>query len=105
MKKIVLFAAAMLICAGISFAQEPVKKPAAKAQTEKNAPVKADAKTETPAATKQAGCGNCPHHKQCDKKTQTAAKPETTQKSCCSKDAKQPAAKCKTTEAKAEVKK
>ena len=105
MKKIVFFAAAMLLCAGISFAQEPVKKPAAKAQTEKKAPVKADAKTDAPAATKQAGCGNCPHHKQCNNKAQSTAKPEAAEKSCCSKDAKQPASKCKTTEAKAEVKK
>ena len=61
MKKIALFAAAMLLCAGISFAQNPVKKTDKKTATIETKAVKANVE-EAPA---QKNCGNCPHHKQC----------------------------------------
>ena len=85
MKKIAILAAAMMICAGMAFAQSPVKKAPAKANTEKVQPVKSTEKADA-ALDAKPGCGNCPHHKQCGKSTQTAAKPAANEKKCCSKD-------------------
>jgi len=83
MKKLVLFASAMLLCAGITMAQEPVKKDNKKAESAA-ATVTKPAKSEAQAAHK--GCGNCPNHKQCGNHAQaTAAKPEGA-KACCNKD-------------------
>ena len=81
MKKIVLLACSMLLCAGIAMAQEPVKKPAKKAETTTVKSEKADAQVT------HKGCGNCPNHKQCGKAADakaTAAKPES--KECCKKE-------------------
>lgn len=83
MKKLVLFASAMLLCAGITMAQEPVKKDNKKAET---TAVAKPAKSEAQAAHK--GCGNCPNHKQCGKAAgaqAAVAKPEAA-KPCCKKD-------------------
>lgn len=105
MKKIVLLACSMLLCAGIAMAQEPVKKPAKKVETTTTATVKSD-KADAQAAHK--GCGNCPNHKQCGKAAgaqAAAAKPES--KSCCKKDGQKACNKdaakkdCKNAEAKA----
>lgn len=77
MKKIVLLACSMLLCAGIAMAQEPVKK----AETTTVKSEKADAQVT------HKGCGNCPNHKQCGKAADakaTAAKPES--KECCKKE-------------------
>ena len=90
-----LFAAARLLCAGMSFAQNPVKKETkAKATTEKPQAVKStdqaaqkEARTTTTAqkATPAKGaeqnvekndCGKCPHHQQCNKNAQTKAPAE-----------------------------
>ena len=82
MKKIALFAAAMLLCAGMAMAQAPVKKDANKTKTEN---VQATKDKEQVAGKK--GCGNCPHHQQCNKGTETAVKADSdksAQKSCCS---------------------
>lgn len=89
MKKLVLFASAMLLCAGITMAQEPVKKDNKKAESAA-ATVTKPAKSEAQAAHK--GCGNCPNHKQCGKAAgaqATAAKPEGA-KACCNKDGQKP---------------
>lgn len=94
MKKIALFAAAMLVCVGFTFAQNPVKKTSNdKAKTEQVQTVKADkpapqaSQAATQAApTQKAGCGSCPHHKQCNKSAQPTAKPEA-EKACCDKKA------------------
>lgn len=78
MKKIVLFAASMMLCAGLAFAQSP-KKPAAKAEKPTTTQTVKEPAAETPATKAPAkgpaakapaeakSCGNCPHHKQCDK--------------------------------------
>lgn len=79
MKKIALFAAAMMMCIGIACAQEPVKKDNNKNQTTQVAKPQADKPQASPGKT---GCGKCPHHNQCNN---TAAKPDnnrTTDKSC-----------------------
>lgn len=92
MKKIALFAAAMIICAGLSFAQNPVKKDNnSKAKTVQSQAVKADI-----GAAEKSGCGNCPHHKQCSNDNGTAVKAENkaavktdnkaAEKSCCNKE-------------------
>lgn len=84
MKKIVMLACTMLLCAGIAMAQEPVKKPAKKAETA-TATAKSD-KADAQVAHK--GCGNCPNHKQCGKAAgaqAAVAKPEAA-KPCCNKD-------------------
>lgn len=84
MKKIALFAAALMLCAGVTMAQEPVKKAKttnAKPTTEAQATTdKGQAATTDKQGTqaKPAGkhCGNCPHHSQCnDKSQQKPAKP------------------------------
>lgn len=100
MKKIVLFAASMMLCAGLAFAQSP-KKPAAKAekptttQTVKEpaaeapatkAPAKGPA-AKAPAETKS--CGNCPHHKQCDKSKAASTDAKATTKKEEPKEAQQ----------------
>jgi hypothetical protein len=84
MKKIALFAATMMLCAGIAMAQEPVKKEN-KANTKANTEAQAvnskdqaanNGKTTTQAAPAQKSCGNCPHHAQCQgKSAQKPAKP------------------------------
>ena len=81
MKKVVLFAASMMLCAGLAFAQDP-KKPAAKAEKATTTQTVKEPAAETPATKGHAAkgpaikgtinpeaksCGNCPHHKQCDK--------------------------------------
>ena len=71
MKKLVLFVAALTLCAGMAFAQDPVKKPKADTKTEK-----------TQDATKKS-CGNCPGHASCNKTAQT----KQAEKSCCDKKA------------------
>ena len=84
MKKIVMLACTMLLCAGIAMAQEPVKKPAKKAETT-TATAKSD-KADAQVAHK--GCGNCPNHKQCGKAAgaqAAVAKPEAA-KPCCNKE-------------------
>ena len=115
MKKIALFAVTMLMCAGLAFAQAPQKKatnekpkpeaknhaPAVKS-TDATAPattekVKPQAKNQAPAVKNndaapapQKSCGNCPHHKQCDKSGQNASQKVEApkEKPCHSKDAK-----------------
>ena len=82
MKKIILLFAAMTVCAGMAFAQSPAKKPAAKPASETAVPAKAEPKSESTATVNKAGCGNCPHHKQCGKNAQTMSKPESTAKGC-----------------------
>lgn len=86
MKKIVLFAASMMLCAGLAFAQSP-QKTAAKAEKATTTQTVKEPAAETPATKGHAAkgpaikgpaikgtinpeaksCGNCPHHKQCDK--------------------------------------
>ncbi len=92
MKKLVLFAAAMMLCAGMTMAQEPVKKdkttnakPAAEAQA---TPDKGTiAKPTVQAQPVRKSCGSCPHHAKCGSqqkpaqaapKTDKEAKPQTT---------------------------
>ena len=101
MKKIVLFAASMMLCAGLAFAQNP-KKPAAKAekptttQTVKEPAAEAPA-TKAPgprgqaakAGTEAKSCGNCPHHKQCDKSKAASTDAKATPKKEEPKEAQQ----------------
>lgn len=79
-----MLACTMMLCAGIAMAQEPVKKPAKKAETA-TATAKSD-KADAQVAHK--GCGNCPNHKQCGKAAgaqAAVAKPEVA-KPCCNKE-------------------
>ena len=93
MKKIVLFAAAMMICAGIAFAQEPVKKSAdKKTKIECQQVATQDKAAATTVAPKQ-HCGNCPHHAKPAANVKPEAKPAKPEcnkgeKSCCNKEAK-----------------
>ncbi|MBR3529225.1 MAG: hypothetical protein IKN84_06155 [Bacteroidales bacterium] len=94
MKKIVLFAAAMTICAGIAFAQQPTKKNTNKANTTTTATTK-EVKNE-----QRQHCGNCPHHAQGNKNAEASVKANTDnkntacegKKNCCKKQ-NQPANK------------
>ncbi len=85
MKKIVLFAAAMVFCAGLAFAQQPAK---ANTNANTNKEVKSEKKS----------CGHCPHHAKCandaaavkgNKETATVKSDD--KKGCCNNDTKQPA--------------
>ena len=77
MKKIALFKAALLLCAGMAFAQSPVKKSNDSNTEKKEAPANNN-------EVKKTGCGHCPHHSQCGKTAQTTT---TNEKSCCDKKA------------------
>ena len=72
MKKFILFAAAMTLCAGLAFAQQPTKKNNSAA-----APAKKEVKTE-----QKQHCGKCPHHANANananKETAAATKDNTT---------------------------
>ena len=85
MKKFILFAAAMVFCAGLAFAQQPVKGNTNNASTNKE--VKNDGKS---------GRGHCPHHAKCAKDDKTANNNKEVKeaktndnKGCCNKDDKQ----------------
>ena len=67
MKKVVLFAASMMLCAGLAFAQTP-KKPAQNQQAAKTTATDKVKTTDqkTTAPTEKPACGKCPHSKQCD---------------------------------------
>jgi len=74
MKKAFLMISALLLCAGMAMAQEPVKKDQkSKQQTEQQA-----AQGTTQAAPKH-GCGGCGHKGQCGKKENGAAVQQSTQ--------------------------
>lgn len=101
MKKIALFAAAMMLCAGMAFAQEPVKKSNDnKAKTECQQNVKSDKACSQTAAPKQ-HCGNCPHHAKANAQTAEQGCNKDAKKGC-NKDAK---GNCKKEESKPAVKK
>ena len=90
MKKIALFAAAMMICAGMAFAQSPVKKTDnTKAKTETKQDVKKDAQVQQPNAQAK-HCGNCPNHAKAANASTLAPKPECKKNDagCCKKDCK-----------------
>ena len=78
MKKIVLFAACLTLCAGLAFAQTP-KKPVNAGKNAKEATTKDVKKTdnvETSNTTVKHDCGNCPNAKKCDgNKMKTATPP------------------------------
>ena len=84
MKKIALFAAALMLCGGIAMAQAPVKKSEKKAQTEQTQAAKPETQ-----ATQKSHCGNCPHHRQAATKSNEAAanvdKNKNAEKPCCNK--------------------
>lgn len=80
MKKLALFTAAMVLCAGMALAQSPVKKAPATAakpaasqvdNSKKQAPQSATKQTPKDEAKKE-GCGKCPNHGQCQKNSQSA---------------------------------
>ena len=73
MKRTVLFAATMLLCAGMAFAQSPVKKntkETVKSETSSQAAAKDSKDSKTPSASEKKDCGKCPNHKQCCKEKQ-----------------------------------
>lgn len=89
MKRIALLAAAMIISAGMAFAQQPVKKANDnKAQTVKLEP------GATQATPQKQGCGNCPKHSQCTKgnNAQSAQTDNATAKPACGKSCNKGAA-------------
>lgn len=93
MKKIVLFAAAMIFCAGIAFAQQPAKKNTDKANTTATATTTKEVKNE-----QRQHCGKCPHHAQGNKNTAATVKTDNKSHACegkknCCKEQKQPANK------------
>lgn len=109
MKKLVLFAATMLLCAGISFAQSPVKGKSTQSKTTEAKMVQTNPATtaDKSAPAAKPACGKCPHHQQCGKKADVNAQPKSevaAEKKCCNKDSMKPAAK-KTDEPKTAVKK
>lgn len=77
MKKVFLFAASMMLCAGLAFAQTP-KKPAQKEQADKTAKVEQPAKTGEMKADDKSkhNCGHCPNAKKCDDNKKVKANPE-----------------------------
>ena len=76
MKKIALFAATMLLCAGVAFAQQPQKK------TNEKQAVSASTDTKQAVNEKQ-GCGKCPHHSQCQNQANTKSAEQVKPVSCC----------------------
>ena len=88
MKKIALFAAAMMICAGMAFAQEPVKKSNDKnAKTECQQTTKQD-KAATPTAAPNQHCGNCPHHAKANAAANAKPECKKAENSNCKSDCK-----------------
>ena len=90
MKKIALFAAAMMICTGMAFAQTPVKKTDnTKAKTETKQDVKQDKTAQAPNAQAK-HCGNCPNHTKSVNANTMATKPECkkNESNCSKKDCK-----------------
>ena len=87
MKKIVLFAAALTLCAGLTFAQNPVKKNSQeKPKTETKATLN-NGKEAPQGATKD-NCGKCPHHKECKAQAKPEAKPANNANTATTKEKK-----------------
>ena len=96
MKKVSLFAAAMIVCVGMAFAQTPVKKSnEKKVNTESKEVVNQDkAPAAVAAPAQKQHCGNCPHHAkanaavtskpECKKTENEGCKKEGNK--CCKKD-------------------
>ncbi len=78
----------MTICAGMAFAQSPVKKTDnTKAKTEVKQDVKQDMSAQAP-NTQAKHCGNCPNHAKAANANTMAQKPECkkVEGNCCKKD-------------------
>lgn len=93
MKKLTLLAAAMMLCAGMAFAQSPVKKTTTPVKTEnaQKATLSKDDNANANANATKKECGKCPNSGKCCKNDQKA----TVEKAPCKNNAEKNTNTCK----------